>query len=230
MRTKGISGAGSSNSRKKATGKSNGTETLAEKLQGSQRAKANRKIEVLSSKLSYDGPLFQVFTDKIRENGRVASRDVIRHNGSAVILAIDDTRSKKDPLIVMERQYRHAAKGYLWEVPAGKLEDGEDALAGAKRELLEETGIRAKRWHKLVRYFASPGFLGEWMQVFVAQGLTASTAQPDYDEHIEIQLLPFSQVMRLIEQGKIRDGKTLISVMLYDRLRGSAGFVAAGKN
>src|SRR5450755_1285652 len=143
-----------------------------------------KKIEVISSKLSYDGPLFRVYTDKIVENGREVSRDVVRHNGSVVILAIDDAKSKRDPMIVMERQYRHAAKEYLVEVPAGKMEEGEDPLAGAKRELLEETGFKAKRWRKMARYFASPGFLGEWMQIFVAEDLLPGDAQPEYDEQI----------------------------------------------
>jgi ADP-ribose pyrophosphatase len=181
--------------------------------------KARPEVKVISSKLSYEGPLFRVYTDEILENGRQVSRDVVRHNGSVVILAIDDTKSKRDPMIVMERQYRHAAKEYLLEVPAGKMEEGEAALAGAKRELLEETGFRAKRWRKMVRYFASPGFLGEWMQVFVAEGLTLREAQPEYDEQIEIEMIPLSRLLRMIEEGKVHDGKTLISLMLYDRLR-----------
>jgi ADP-ribose pyrophosphatase len=191
--------------------------------EGVARAKAIKKarpeVKVISSKLSYEGPLFRVYTDEILENGRQVSRDVVRHNGSVVILAIDDTKSKRDPMIVMERQYRHAAKEYLLEVPAGKMEEGEDALAGAKRELLEETGFQAKRWRKMVRYFASPGFLGEWMQVFVAEGLTLREAQPEYDEQIEIEMIPLSRLLGMIEEGKVHDGKTLISVMLYDRLR-----------
>ncbi len=181
--------------------------------------KAHAKIEVISSKLSYDGPLFRVFTDEILENGRKLQRDVVRHNGSAVILALDDSKNKRDPLVVMERQYRHAAGEYLLEVPAGKLEEGEDALAGAKRELLEETGFRARKWRKMVRYFASPGFLGEWMQIFVAQDLTGGDAKPEYDEQIDVRMVPLSELLRMIEEGKIQDGKTLISVMLYDRFR-----------
>jgi ADP-ribose pyrophosphatase len=177
------------------------------------------EVEVISSKLSYEGPLFRVYTDEILENGRRVMRDVVRHNGSIVVLAIDDTKSKRDPLIVMERQYRHAAKQYLLEVPAGKMEEDEDPLAGAKRELLEETGFRAARWRKMVRYFASPGFLGEWMQVFIAEGLTVGDAQPEYDEQLEIEMIPLSKLLAMIEEGKVHDGKTLISVMLYDRLR-----------
>jgi ADP-ribose pyrophosphatase len=184
-----------------------------------KKASGKNNVEVLSSKLSYEGPLFRVYTDEIVENGREVSRDVVRHNGSVVILAIDDSKNKRDPLIVMERQYRHAAREYLLEVPAGKMEEGEDALAGAKRELLEETGFKAKRWRKMVRYFASPGFLGEWMQVFIAEGLTVGDAEPEYDEQLEIEMMPLSKLLSMIEKGKIYDGKTLISVMLYARLR-----------
>lgn len=179
----------------------------------------NSDVEVVSSTLSYEGPLFRVYTDKIVEKGRELTRDVIRHNGSVVILAMDDAKSKRDPLIVMERQYRHAAREFLLEVPAGKMEEGEDALAAAKRELLEETGFKAKRWRKMIRYFASPGFLGEFMQVFLAQGLTLGDAQPEYDEQIEIEMMPLSRLLKMMDEGKIQDGKTLISVMLYVRLR-----------
>jgi ADP-ribose pyrophosphatase len=182
-------------------------------------SKNSPKVEVVSSTLSYEGPLFRVFTDKIIENGRELTRDVIRHNGSVVVLAVDDAKNKRDPMIVMERQYRHAAKEVLLEVPAGKMEEGEDALAAAKRELLEETGFKAKRWRKMIRYFASPGFLGEFMQVFLAEGLTLGDAQPEYDEQIEIEMMPLSKLVKMIDAGKIHDGKTLISVMLYTRLR-----------
>jgi ADP-ribose pyrophosphatase len=184
-----------------------------------KKASGKNNVKVISSKLSYEGPLFRVYTDEIVENGREVTRDVVRHNGSVVILAIDDSKNKRDPMIVMERQYRHAAKEYLLEVPAGKMEEGEDALAGAKRELLEETGFKAKRWRKMVRYFASPGFLGEWMQVFIAEGLTLGDAEPEYDEQLEIEMMPLSKLLSMIEKGKIYDGKTLISVMLYARLR-----------
>lgn len=185
------------------------------------KKKTNRGVQVLSSVLSYDGPLFRVYTDMVREPGGHASRrDVIRHNGSVVILAVDDSRSTRDPLIVMERQYRHAAGQYLWELPAGKMDEGEKPLAAAKREMIEETGYRAKRWSKLVRYFASPGFLGEWMQVFLAEGLTEGMAEPEDDERIEFKLIPLSEILAMIEDGKIADGKTLIAVMLYARKTG----------
>jgi ADP-ribose pyrophosphatase len=187
-----------------------------------KKSRKKKAVKVLSSKKSYEGSLFSVFTDTILENGRKITRDVVRHNGSVVILAVDDSKSKRDPLIVIERQYRHAAREYLLEVPAGKLEAGEKALAGAKRELLEETGFKARRWQKMARYYASPGFVGEWLQLFIAEGLTLGTAQPEYDEQIDIEMMPLSKLMGMIDAGKIHDGKTLISVMLYDRLRRSS--------
>lgn len=177
-----------------------------------------KAAEVLSSKVSYDGPLFRVLSEEIKEpNGKRVNRDIIRHNGSVVILAIDKSKSKKDPLVLIERQYRHAAQQFLYEVPAGKLETGEDHLDAAKRELLEETGFQAKKWTKLVRYFASPGFLGEWMQVFLAEELTAGEAHPEEDESFELQFVPLSELLRLIGAGKILDGKTIISATFYAR-------------
>lgn len=179
-----------------------------------------QKSEVLLSRLSYEGPLFKVFTEQVREpSGHESRRDVIRHNGSIVILAVDSSKDKKDPRIILEQQYRHAAGQYLVELPAGKLEPNEDPLEGAKRELKEETGYEARKWSKLVRYFASPGFLGEWMQVFLAEDLTVGDATPEEDESIDVAAVPLSKVLKMIAKGKVLDGKTLVSVMTYDRLR-----------
>jgi len=173
---------------------------------------------LISSKVVYQGPLFRVLHDKLLEpGGKPSERDVIRHNGSVVILAVDKSKSKKDPYIVMEHQYRHAAQQYLWELPAGKLEPGEDPLAGAQRELEEETGYRARKWKPLVEYYGSPGFLGESMKVFLAEGLLAGDAHPEDDEDIEFRLVKLSNIVEMIEKGAIKDGKTLCSVLLYAR-------------
>jgi ADP-ribose pyrophosphatase len=174
--------------------------------------------QILSSEVVYQGPLFRILHDKLIEpDGKQNERDVIRHNGSVVILALDHSRSKKDPWVVLERQYRHAANQYLWELPAGKLDAGEDALEGAKRELAEETGYSAKKWKPLVEYYASPGFLGESMKVYVAEGLVVGDAHPEDDEHIEIRLVQLSDVVKMIDKGMILDGKTLTSILLYVR-------------
>jgi ADP-ribose pyrophosphatase len=176
------------------------------------------KAELLSSESVFDGPLFRVLRDRLIEpGGKLATRDIVRHNGSVVVLAIDNTKNKRDPWIVVERQYRHAANRFLWELPAGKLEPGEDPLLGAQRELAEETGYRAKKWKPLVEYYASPGFLGESMKVFVAEGLVAGDAHPEDDEHIAFRLVKLSELLKLIELGAILDGKTLSAVLLYAR-------------
>lgn len=187
-----------------------------------KKAASEAKERLLSSQVVFQGPLFRVVHDKLLEpSGKPSERDVIRHNGSVVILAVDkDKKKKKDPWIVIERQYRHAAASYMWELPAGKLEAGEDPLAGAQRELEEETGYRASKWNPLIEYFPSPGFLGESMKVFLAEGLVAGDAHPEEDEEIEFRLVRLSELLKMIEKGAIIDGKTLTSVLLFARLHG----------
>lgn len=185
---------------------------------------SEERAKLISSEIVYEGPLFRVRHDKLIEPGGLASeRDVIRHNGSVVILAMDKSRNKKDPWIVIERQYRHAANQFLWELPAGKIDAGEEPLAGAKRELAEETGYRAKKWKPLVEYWASPGFLGEDMKVFLAEGLIAGEARPEEDEKIDFRLVKLSEIVKMIKKGAIHDGKTLTSVLLYLLLTGQKG-------
>jgi ADP-ribose pyrophosphatase len=203
----------------KSHSKKTGKAKKAKVKKGNTAGKITGTAQVLSSEVVFEGPLFRVVRDRLIEpGGKEGVRDVVRHNGSAVILAVDNSKSKKDPWIVMERQYRHAANRFLWEVPAGKLEIGEDPLAGAQRELEEETGYRAKKWTELVEYYASPGFLGESMKVFLAEGLVAGDARPEEDELIELRLVKLSELLATIEKGGIMDGKTLSSVLLYARL------------
>lgn len=182
---------------------------------------APEKAKVLSSEIVYQGRLFRVTHDRIVEpTGLESERDIVRHNGSVVILAVDRSKSKKNPWIVMERQYRHAANQFLWELPAGKIEPGEDPLVGAKRELMEETGYQAKKWRPLVEYWASPGFVGESMLVYLAEDLLAGEAHPEEDEHIELRLVKLSEILKMIEKSAIHDGKTLNAVLLYAWLNG----------
>jgi ADP-ribose pyrophosphatase len=188
--------------------------------------KLTGKARTLSSKTVYKGRVFWVTADEVSEPGGVtARRDVIRHNGSVVILAVDTKTNPSDPGILLIRQYRHAAEKILLELPAGRIEPGEKLIPAAKRELIEETGYRAKRWSKLVRYFASPGFLSEAMNILLAEDLTLGVATPEDDEKIELHMTPLSEVLRLIHAGKIEDGKTLIGVLLYAsrRAAGEAG-------
>jgi ADP-ribose pyrophosphatase len=184
-------------------------------------AKRKGRLQVLSSKVVFKGSVFSVTADRVKEpTGITARRDVVEHPGSVVILAVDESRS--EPLVLLERQYRYAAQDFLWELPAGSLELHEKALAGAKRELLEETGYRAKRWRRALYFYPSPGFLSETMSVYLAQELTAGKAHPEEDEVLECMMMPLSQALEMIHAGKIRDGKTIAGVLwLAESLRHS---------
>jgi ADP-ribose pyrophosphatase len=169
---------------------------------------------VLSSRISYQGPVFSVTTDQVEEPGGVrARRDVIRHSGSIVVLAVDDAARKTEPLILLERQYRHAAQSMMWELPAGRIDDGETALTAAKRELLEETGYRARHWKRILHFYVSPGFLDETMTIYLARGLQAGEAQPEPDEKIAIRFFTLSDAKQMALRGRIRDAKTICGVL-----------------
>jgi ADP-ribose pyrophosphatase len=178
---------------------------------------SNKTARVISSQTVYRGPVFSVSTDDVQEpNGVRARRDVIHHSGSVVVLAVDD--SAATPRILLERQYRHAASGYLWELPAGRIDPGEHELKAAKRELLEETGYTASKWRRILKFYASPGFVAETMSVFLATGLRAGEAQPEEDEVIYKRMVPLPAAVRMVMGGTIRDAKTISSVLWLDHM------------
>lgn len=187
--------------------------------QTSPRRTGKQKLQVLSSKVVYEGKVFKVTCDKVTEpSGITATRDIVRHSGSVVVLAIDEDGD--EPRVLLERQYRYAAQDYLWELPAGRIDPGEVALAGAKRELIEETGYRAKQWKRAMIFYSSPGFLDETMAIYLARDLTSGEAQPEEDESIECELVPLSETIDMIFSGQIRDGKTIAGVLwLAEALR-----------
>jgi ADP-ribose pyrophosphatase len=170
------------------------------------------KARVLSSRVAYRGPVFHVTTDWVAEPGGIrARRDVIRHSGSIVILAVDDR--KPEPSILLERQYRHAAQAMMWELPAGRIDEGESPLAGARRELLEETGFTARHWKKILHFYVSPGFLDETMTIYLARGLRPGIAQPEADEKIVTRFFPLSSARKMALNGRIRDAKTISGIL-----------------
>ena len=181
------------------------------------KATRSRRLSarVLSSRVVYRGPIFWVTSERVREpTGIVALREVVRHTGSIVILATEENRG--EPLVLLERQYRYAAESYLWELPAGRIDKDEKPLAAARRELLEETGYSARSWKRILRFYASPGFVAEPMTVFWARGLKPGPAQPEADEVIEQRLIPLSEAVKMVLQGTIRDAKTIASVLWLD--------------
>jgi len=181
--------------------------------QSSQKSRAR----VVSSRTVYRGPVFWVTTDHVQEPGGVeARRDLIHHSGSVVVLAVDDSRP--EPGVLLERQYRHAASDYLWELPAGRIDPGEQELKAAKRELLEETGYAAKTWKRILKFYASPGFVAETMAVYLATGLQKGKAQPEEDEVIQLRMVPLETAVGMVIRGTIRDAKTISSVLWLDHV------------
>jgi ADP-ribose pyrophosphatase len=178
---------------------------------------------VLSSRISYHGPVFSVTTEEVEEPGGVrARRDVIRHSGSIVILAMDwpagrqskqASRAEEEPRILLERQYRHAAQSMMWELPAGRVDEGETPLTAAKRELIEETGFRARRWKRILHFYVSPGFLDETMTIYLAEGLTAGAAEPEEDERITTRFVGLTEAKQMALHGRIEDAKTIAGIL-----------------
>jgi ADP-ribose pyrophosphatase len=180
-----------------------------------KKSASRRNATVLSSRESYRGPVFWVTTDEVLEpTGVRVRRDIVRHSGSIVVLAVEDGRS--EPRILIEEQYRHAAGRFLYELPAGRIDEGENELEAAKRELLEETGYSARSWKRILHFWASPGFVAEAMSIYLARGLESGKAQPEDDEVIEISMVPLSEATEMIMSGAIQDAKTIAGVLWLD--------------
>ena len=173
----------------------------------------------------YRGPVFSITTDQVLEPGGIkVRRDLIHHSGSVVVLAVDDKAAT--PRVLLERQYRHAANDYLWELPAGRIDPGEEELKAAKRELIEETGYRADHWRRILKFYASPGFMAETMSVFLASGLHRGKAEPEDDEVIQKRLVPLPTAVSMVMRGTIQDGKTISSVLWLDHTIRAGGKAA----
>lgn len=176
------------------------------------KPRSKAKARVISSRAVYRGPAFWVSSDEVLEpTGVRVRRDIVHHSGSIVVLAIDE--SKAEPSILLERQYRHAARQFMWELPAGRIDKGEDELTAAKRELLEETGYSATRWKRVLNFYASPGFVAETMSIFLARGLRAGIAQPEADEVIAVRFVPLKRAVRMVMNRTVKDAKTISGVL-----------------
>ncbi len=171
-------------------------------------------MKINSSKEVYRCSLFGVTEDEASDRtGWKIKRSVVRHFGSAVMMAVDEKKR-----VMLVKQYRLPANRSLWELPAGKIDEGESVLQAARRELIEETGLRAKKWKKLVSFFPSPGYVEEKMTIYLATGLTEGEAQPMEDERIETRWFTKKEIRRLIESNEILDAKTMIGFLYWARL------------
>ena len=193
---------------------------MARKTAKARPGKSARKAssaKVLKSRIVYRGPVFHVTSEMVREpSGVTARRDIVRHTGSVVIMAVDEGGA--EPRLLLVRQFRHAAGAELWEFPAGRAEKGENLLAAGKRELLEETGVTARRWKQALFFYVSPGFLDETMTLFLARGLRQGQANPEEDEVIETRFFPLSEAVGMAISGRIKDAKTLAGVLWLNKL------------
>ena len=165
--------------------------------------------KIINSQKVFEGRVFNVTVDTVKEGDVTYQREVVHHHGSAVIIPVFD-----DGTVVLVRQYRHPAVRYLLEVPAGTLADGERPDAGAARELQEELGLVAARLEKLSEFFVSPGFCEEKMWVYLATELSEGKQLLDEDEVLEIVRLPIVDALEMITSGEIQDAKTIIGLML----------------
>ncbi|MBK8464564.1 MAG: NUDIX hydrolase [Chloracidobacterium sp.] len=163
--------------------------------------------ETISSKTVYEGKIFDIRVDTIREGDVEYKREIVVHKGSAVIVPVFD-----DGTVALVRQYRHAAGKYMLEIPAGSLEKGEDPKTCAIRELEEEVGVTAKNIELITEFYVSPGFLTEKMYVYLATNLTETAQNLESDELIEIERLTFPQALEMIRTAQIEDAKSIIGI------------------
>jgi len=177
-------------------------------------------MSLVSSKRLYSGRIVNLDLDSVRyPDDSIGQLEMIRHPGAAAVVPFLDPPGGADPRAVLIRQFRHAADGYIWEVPAGRLDSGEPPESCAERELEEETGMRARRLERLTTIYTTPGFTDERIHLFLADGLEPGAEHREADEFMELHTLRWSQVLGMIERGEIADGKTLVSLLFTQTFR-----------
>ncbi|MGI8508763.1 MAG: NUDIX hydrolase [Gemmatimonadaceae bacterium] len=175
----------------------------------------------IASHRIYTGKILSLDVDQVRfPDGSTGDMEMVRHPGAAAILPFMSDPAGDDPQIMLLKQYRYAADSYMYEIPAGKLEHGEDPRACAERELKEETGCSAEHIEHLFTFYTTPGFSDEVLHVFLASGLTNGKPEREKDEFLSIETMKLSYALKLIQTNEIRDGKTMLAI-LY-----AAGFSA----
>lgn len=175
----------------------------------------------IASHRIYTGKILSLDVDQVRfPDGSTGDMEMVRHPGAAAILPFMSDPAGDDPQIMLLKQYRYAADSYMYEIPAGKLEHGEDPRVCAARELKEETGCSAEHMEHLFTFYTTPGFSDEILHVFLASGLTNGKPEREKDEFLSIETMKLSYALKLIQTNEIRDGKTMLAI-LY-----AAGFSA----
>jgi ADP-ribose pyrophosphatase len=175
----------------------------------------------LSSRRVYTGRIVNLDVDTVRfPNGSTGELEIIRHPGASAVVPFFSDPAGEDPQILLLKQYRYAADDFLYEIPAGRLDPGEEPIDCARRELMEETGYEAERVEHLYTFYTTPGFTDEKIHTFLAVGLTRGESRHETDEFITVETMTLSHALGLIEKGEIKDAKTALSI-LY-----AAGFKA----
>lgn len=178
-----------------------------------RKSSSSVEVQVLSSQTIYEGRVFGIRRDEVIEpTGVHATREVITHPGSVVVLPV-----LPDKRILLIRQYRYATRQFLWELVAGRIDNNETPQAGAARELIEETGYRAKKFRVFLDVFPTPGFLEERMYILLAEGLTTGKAEPEEDEKITCKAFTRKQIEEMIRRNTIRDAKSVAGLLYYLR-------------
>jgi ADP-ribose pyrophosphatase len=171
----------------------------------------------------YSGRVISLDVDTVRlPGGKIADLEMVRHSGASAVVPFLTPPDSDDPRLLLLRQYRYAADGFVHEIPAGRLHPGEDPATCARRELLEETGCTAARIERLTGIHTTPGFTDEFIHLFIASELERGDPEHEDDEVITLEELPLSYVLRGIERGEITDGKTIVAILFVDSfLRGN---------
>jgi len=180
-------------------------------------------MALISTERLYHGRIVSLDRDTVRfPDGSTGQLEMLRHPGASAVVPLLDDPGDRDPRVLLIRQFRHAAEDFIWEVPAGRLDPGETPEACARRELEEETGMRARTLERLTMIYTTPGFTDERIHLFLAHGLEAGTQRREADEFLELHPLRWSEVMALVRSGEIQDGKTLTSLLFVQCFRRSS--------
>jgi ADP-ribose pyrophosphatase len=178
-----------------------------------------KRNSTLGSRRIYTGRVMNLDVDQVRfPDGTAGELELIRHSGAACVVPFLDPPNDNGARVLLIRQYRYAADRFLYEVPAGRMDQGEPPIACARRELLEETGCVATTLTSLGGFFTTPGFIDEFIYAFMASGLTRGDPKPESDEFIQPVSHTLKDGLRMIERGEIVDAKTIVALFMADRL------------